>query len=158
MTMVWINQELRKESDLGFVYKITRISDGKFYIGQKKFFRAHTKNPLKGRVNKRRGSKESDWESYYGSSQALLFDIKELGRHSFTREILYFCSTQWTLTYLELREQLVRDVFNARVRSYNGIINIRLSKPSLKILELLKNDESSLYDRLQEKKDRERLV
>lgn len=38
---------------LGFVYRITRLSDGKFYIGQKTVTRIERKPPLKGKVRKR---------------------------------------------------------------------------------------------------------
>ena len=69
---------------------------------------------------------ESDWRDYYGSSQSLLFDVERFGKDSFRREVIWLCTSQWWLTYLELKEQLF---FNAIFRDdfYNGIINVRLA-------------------------------
>ena len=48
-----------------FVYLITNLIDHKKYVGKKLAKFKTTKNPLKGRKNKRRGTKESDWRTYW---------------------------------------------------------------------------------------------
>jgi hypothetical protein len=54
-----------------FVYLITNITDNRKYVGKKLAKFKTTKPPLKGRKNKRRGTKESDWRDYWGSSDNL---------------------------------------------------------------------------------------
>lgn len=114
---------------LGFVYKIWHAPTGRFYIGQKVFQFQKTKQPLKGRTNKRRSHVPSDWKDYWGSSKALQQFIAEHGTEGFMREILHFCDTQWELTYLELKEQMANDVLHNPL-SWNGIINVRLGRRS----------------------------
>jgi hypothetical protein len=60
-----------------FVYLITNITDNRKYVGKKLAKFKTTKPPLKGRKNKRRGTKESDWRDYWGSSDNLLRDVEE---------------------------------------------------------------------------------
>ena len=75
----------------GFVYLITNTTTGQKYVGKKLAKFKTTKPPLKGKKNKRRGYKESDWRDYWGSSDRLQEDVDKLGPKKFTREILYFC-------------------------------------------------------------------
>ena len=77
----------------GFVYLITNKTTDQKYIGKKLARFKTTKPPLKGKKNKRRGFKESDWREYWGSSDRLNEDVKNLGEENFSREILYFCIT-----------------------------------------------------------------
>ena len=69
-----------------FVYLITNIITHQKYVGKKLAKFKTTKKPLKGRKNKRRGTKESDWKTYWGSSSHLNDDILKLGEHK-AREI-----------------------------------------------------------------------
>ena len=111
----------------GYIYIITNIKTGRSYVG-KKFFRfKRTRKPLKGRKNKRHYLVESDWKSYYSSSNELLKDIKEYGESNFKREVLKLCKTPWECSYYELVEQIEREVL-FREDSYNGIIQVRLPK------------------------------
>jgi len=64
----------------GFVYLITNTTTGQKYIGKKLAKFKTTKPPLKGKKNKRRGTKESDWREYYGSSDRLNADVAALHR------------------------------------------------------------------------------
>lgn len=112
---------------LGFVYKITRKSDGKFYIGQKKILKTEKRPPLKGKVRKRKIVKQSDWKTYCGSSNQLKEDIEKYGEDAFSFEILEFCESKWLMSYEELRLQMLNNVM-LRKDSYNGIVNVRLSK------------------------------
>ncbi len=109
----------------GFVYLITNKKTGQKYIGKKLAKFKTTKPPLKGRKNKRRGYKESDWRTYYGSSDRLNADVAELGEKHFTREILYLCKGRGEMSYIEAREQFDRRVLETD-DYYNGIINVRV--------------------------------
>ena len=116
----------------GFVYLITNLTNNKKYIGKKLARFKVTKPPLKGRKNKRRSTKESDWRTYWGSSDHLNADVKELGEDKFTREILYYCQSRGMLSYLEAKEQFDRAVLLSD-EYYNGIINVRVG--SSKVLK-----------------------
>jgi hypothetical protein len=109
----------------GFVYIITNLTDDRKYIGKKLAKFKTTKPPLKGKKNKRRGTKESDWKDYWGSSDRLNADVEKLGKDKFTREILYFCKSRGEMSYLEAREQFNRRVLETD-EYYNGIINVRV--------------------------------
>jgi hypothetical protein len=108
-----------------FVYLITNKTNGMMYVGKKLAKFKVTKAPLKGKKNKRRSTKESDWREYWGSSDRLNADVERLGPENFTREILYFCPSRGIASYLEAREQFERKVLETD-DYYNGIINVRI--------------------------------
>ena len=124
-----LNENLNEPEELpfGFVYCITNKSNGKFYIGQKKIFKIEKRPPLKGKIRKRKIQKETDWKIYSGSSNDLKEDIKKYGKDNFTFEIIRFCDSKWEMSYWELYYQMQNNVM-LREDSYNGIINVRLSK------------------------------
>lgn len=109
----------------GFVYLITNTTNNKKYVGKKLAKFKTTKPPLKGKKNKRRGYKESDWREYWGSSDKLQEDINQIGEDKFTREILYFCRSRGEMSYMEAKEQFDRRVLETE-EYYNGIINCRV--------------------------------
>ena len=119
-----IVEELPKDCE-AFVYLITNLLNHKKYVGKKLAKFKTTKKPLKGKKNKRRGTKESDWKTYWGSSAQLIDDVEKLGEHRFTREILYYCPSRGTASYLEAQEQFERKVLETD-DYYNGIINVRI--------------------------------
>lgn len=127
MQWTYKNKEVKEipEDVEGFVYIITNLTNNKKYIGKKLAKFKTTKPPLKGRKNKRRGYKESDWRDYWGSSDKLNEDVQALGTDKFTREILYFCNSRGLMSYLEAREQFERRVLESD-EYYNGIINVRV--------------------------------
>ena len=86
----------------GFVYLITRRDNGKKYVGRKYFIRKNGKK-----------WQESDWESYFGSSEDLKKEISEMGEDAFDREILRLCLTRGSTNYHELEEQFKRDVLGS---------------------------------------------
>ena len=128
------------EEYIGFVYLITNLTNGKKYIGKKLAKFKVTKKPLKGKKNKRRSTKESDWRTYWGSSDHLNADVEQLGPENFTREILYYCTSRGELSYLEAKEQFDREVLKTD-EYYNGIINVRVGS-SKALIESLNRHQS----------------
>ena len=108
-----------------FVYLITNLTNDMKYIGKKLAKFKVTKQPLKGKKNKRRSTKESDWKTYWGSSDRLNAAVLDLGEDKFTREIIHFCPSRGVASYLEAREQFERRVLETD-DYYNGIINVRV--------------------------------
>lgn len=108
-----------------FVYLITNTTNGRMYVGKKLAKFKTTKPPLKGKKNKRRGTKESDWRDYWGSSDNLKEDVEKLGEDKFTRQILHICPSRGVASYLEAKEQFDRNVLLTD-DYYNGIINVRV--------------------------------
>lgn len=136
--MQWIYQgqpvEQLPEDCVGFVYMITNTTNGKMYIGKKlsKFkttqYKMHTQKNGK-RVRKRiRGTIDSGWQDYYGSSNELNRDIELLGKDKFSREILYYCRSKAECNYVEAREQFRRQVLESD-HYYNGHIRVRVHGP-----------------------------
>jgi hypothetical protein len=115
---------------IGFVYIITDNNDKK-YVGKKLFKSKRKAPPLKGKTRKRTIIKESDWKTYYGSSE----EVKELieSGASFRREILHLCKTKGQLSYMELKEQVERKVL-LRDDYYNGIIQVKIHASHVKDL------------------------
>jgi hypothetical protein len=127
------------EDVVGFVYLITNTSSGRMYIGKKLFHFSKTtyktvklKNGTKKR-KKIRGKVESDWQDYYGSSDALSKDIETLGKDTFKREILYYCKSKAECSYIEAREQFTRKVLES-TDYYNGIISVKVHGSHIKKL------------------------
>lgn len=113
------------EKVVGFVYLITNLTNDRKYIGKKLAQFKKTKPPLKGRKNKRRSKVESDWRTYYGSSDDLNEDVEKLGTENFKREILYYCYSKSELNYVEAREQFKYKVLESD-DWYNGHIRVRV--------------------------------
>ena len=121
--------ELPKDT-VGFVYLITNLQSNKKYIGKKLAQFKKTRPPLKGKKNKRRTKVESDWQTYWGSSDHLQSVVEKLGEEKFTREILHYCPSRGVASYLEAREQFERRVLETD-EYYNGIINVRVGGSKL---------------------------
>ena len=124
---------------VGFIYKITNVVNNKFYIGRKVLFNHTNKGLTKkeiaewdkpGRVPKKRKiQKESDWETYWGSSKLIRQDLKDLGEDCFTREILTLCKTKKQLSYYEVYWQMHLKVL--AIESYNDNIQGRFYRKDL---------------------------
>ena len=132
--MIWLykNKEVTEipAEFIGFVYLITNITNDRRYIGKKLTQFKRSKKPLKGKVNKRRYTVESDWKDYYGSSDELSADVELLGKDKFKREILFWCSSKSELSYIEAREQFTNKVLESK-RWYNGHIRVRVHQKGI---------------------------
>jgi len=121
------------EEYIGFVYVITDLSNSKKYVG-KKLFKSKTKlPPLKGKTRKRIKISESDWQTYYGSSEQVKLIIEEKGVQNFHREILHLCLSKGEMSYLETKEQFDREVLLSD-EYYNGIINCKIHRTHVRRL------------------------
>ena len=89
----------------GFVYRITNLCTGKQYIGRKYFVQKR-----KPRGGKRKVTSESDWKRYFGSSEELKQDIRDLGKDNFRREIISLHKTLGKVNYEETRQLFLNNV------------------------------------------------
>ena len=112
----------------GFVYKITNLTNGRKNIGKKFFYSAKTKQ-VKGK--KKKIKVQSDWQTYYGSSDTLKQDVLSLGHDNFSREILHLCQSKGECGYLEAKEQFIRGVMESE-DYYNTWIMVRVRKSHIK--------------------------
>lgn len=137
---MWIynNKEIIDLPDdvIGFVYLITNTSNDKKYIGKKlaKFaktrYKMHTQKNGKRVKKKIRSYVDSDWKTYYGSSEALTKDIELLGYGHFEREILRMCYSKAECSYWEAKEQFYNGVLESDAW-YNGQISVRCHKNNI---------------------------
>lgn len=137
---MWIynNKEVIELPDnvVGFVYLITNLASGKKYIGKKlaKFsktrYKMHTQKNGKRVKKKIRSYVDSDWKTYYGSSEALTKDIELIGNHLFSREILRMCYSKSECSYYEAKEQFYNGVLET-ADWYNGQISVRCHKNNI---------------------------
>jgi hypothetical protein len=140
--MSWYYQnnlvESLPEDCVGFVYKITNLTNNRKYIGKKigKFTRTKTKTvTLKNGTKKKKkvkGTTDSDWMKYYGSSVELCKDVELLGEDKFHREILCFCKSKGSLSYMEAKVQFQLEVLEKPEEYYNGHIQVRVHRSTLK--------------------------
>jgi len=132
-----IIQEL-PEDCVGFVYLITNQLNNRKYIGKKlaKFSRTKQKTvTLKNGTKKKKKVKtqtDSDWMDYYGSSVELSADVNSLGKENFRREILHFCKSKGTMSYVEAKLQFQYEVLEKPDEFYNGHIQVRVHRSTLK--------------------------
>jgi hypothetical protein len=138
---MWLRDDVEFTSDMigdyvGFVYIITDLTNNKKYVGKKLFESKRTLPPLKGKTRKRKVTKESDWMSYYGSSEELMLLVEANGADSFKREILHLCHSRGEMSYLEAKEQFDRGVLLSN-DYYNGIIQVKIHKSHVKRLASL---------------------
>ena len=129
----------------GFVYIIENLANGRSYIGKKGFTFGKTRQVKK---KKKRYRTESDWRDYYGSSEELLRDVEHYGKGCFRRTILHLCRSKGEASYLESREQFVRDVL-LREDYYNTWISCRVRNSHLRYLcETYSSEEQELFQKL----------
>jgi hypothetical protein len=128
------------ENCIGFIYRITNIQTGKFYIGRKSLYCNIKKKLTKKELSELSGpgrkptkklvTSESNWMDYWGSNKGILQEIKEEGTSMFRREILKFCFNKKQLTYWELHYQCVENVLLTD-KSYNDNILAKFFRKDL---------------------------
>lgn len=119
---------------IGFVYCITDLSNNMKYIGKKGLISVRRLPPLKGQKRRRRKVVETDWKKYYGSSEEVKLLVEEKGSDNFHREIIHLCTMKGEMTYLEAKEQFVRDVLLKPDEYYNKFIGCKLHAKHVAIL------------------------
>jgi putative transposon-encoded protein len=108
-----------------------KVDVSKKYIGKKLFQFKRTKTKtvtLKDGTKKKKKihtKVDSDWRTYFGSSDALLSDLESIGVEHFRREILHFCTSKASCSYIEAQEQFARNVLESDVY-YNNQIMVRV--------------------------------
>tara|TARA_Y100000310_G_scaffold345352_1_gene464044 strand:- start:7753 stop:8196 length:444 start_codon:yes stop_codon:yes gene_type:complete len=90
---------------VGFVYCIINTLNNHKYIGRKYFYSIRK---VKGK--KKRQRKDSDWKTYYGSSDILKEDIEKYGVDNFKRIILSLHTTRGDCNYTEVKRQFQHNV------------------------------------------------
>lgn len=106
------------EDSIGYVYQITNLLNNRVYIGRKqlssnrkaKLTKKEKLLPENKRKRFKRVIKETDWLTYWGSSDELKEDIQTLGQENFEREILCFCKTKQDISFYELYFQIKYEV------------------------------------------------
>lgn len=136
-TMAWYykEEEITEIPDgyYGFIYLIENVVNGKKYIGRKYFTKSKTRQ-VKGKKKKSRV--ESDWQTYWGSSELLLKDIEELGEESFRRSILRLCKTRGETNYQEAKLQFENNVLfetfeDGTTSWYNANIMMKFTRKNI---------------------------
>ena len=128
------------ENCIGFVYKITNIQTGKFYIGKKSLYSNIRKKLTKKELAELSGpgrkptkklvTSESNWLVYWGSNKGILQEIKEQGTDNFRKEILKFCFNKKQLTYWEVHYQCINEVLLTD-KSYNDNVLAKFFRKDL---------------------------
>ena len=119
---------------IGFVYILTDKSDNRKYVGKKIFQSKRKLKPLKGKTRRRTVIKESDWQTYYGSSDETKAIVEEHGGERFHREILHLCKSKGVMSYLELVEQIERKVL-LNDEYINGIVQVKIHRSHVQSLK-----------------------
>ena len=134
------------ENTFGFVYMTTHKPTGKSYIGKKVLF--HNKKQkigkkelakLQGVVGRRPSYKlvvkESDWKTYYGSQTDIKTLLVEGKKDEFERSILKMCPDKKSMTYFEVKYQMLYQVLEKPDEFFNDNILGKFFTKDLKDIE-----------------------
>lgn len=128
---------------VGFVYLITEKKTNMKYIGKKLIHRTIKRPPLKGKKRKRTEIVQSNWQDYFGSSDAVNLLVEKNGIESFRREILRLCDTKGEMSYFETKFQFDREVL-FRDDYFNGIVHCRVNYVHVAHLKSLQTTKNSI--------------
>ena len=120
--------DLKEHGVIGFVYCITDKSNSMKYIGKKTLFSTRKMKPLKGQKRRRSKVIETDWKSYYGSSEEVKQLVEQNGEVNFHREILRFCYSKGEMSYYEAKLQFEHDVLLKPEEFYNAFIGCKIHR------------------------------
>jgi hypothetical protein len=124
-----VTEEMVPDGAVGFIYMISHIPTGKYYIGKKslesvrnvkigvrelaKIKQERKAAGMGGRAPvKKKIRKSSDWEKYYSSNEWINKQVKEGKEEEFKREIIEFCYSKKSLSYLEVYYQFKHNVLS----------------------------------------------
>ena len=121
------------DKTFGFVYITTHKPTGKSYIGKKVLFHNQKKKlgkkelaALTGVVGRRPSYKlivkESDWLKYYGSQTDIKQLLLEGKKDEFDRVILKMCPDKKSMTYFEIKYQMIYQVLEKPDEFFNDNI------------------------------------
>ena len=119
------------EDNIGFVYCITDTRNGLKYIGKKGLISKRRMPPLKGKKRRRIKIIETDWQSYYGSSETVKALVEEYGPETFHREILRLCKSKGQMSYYEAKMQFETDCLLKPDEYYNEFIGCKINRRHL---------------------------
>lgn len=122
---------------IGFIYLITNKLNNKQYVG-KKLLRFKKTKQVKNK--KKSILVESDWQTYWSSSDEVKSDVFKYGEENFKREILNLCISKSQLSYWESKWQFQLDVLLYPDKFYNGWISCRIRRAHLLTKSLTKNE------------------
>jgi len=130
---MWLYQDKEFTSDMigdhvGFVYEIKDTANGMKYIGKKRFWSKVTKPPLKGKKNKRRSVKESEWKDYCGSSSEVAALVEAHGISRFERRIIRLCKSLGEMSYYETKAHFDNEVLFKPQEYYNSFVGCRIHR------------------------------
>ena len=114
----------------GFVYGITDLSNGRKYIGKKRFHRSKILPKNSKRARRSRQTVDSDWRTYCGSNKQVQELVEEHGLDRFKREIIRLCKTKGEMSYYEAKEQFDREVLFSD-EYYNEFIGCKIHSKHL---------------------------
>lgn len=137
MTWLYRGKKVTEDDLVGsvaFVYVIQHKKTGKRYFGKKRLRRKVKRKPLKGKKRARVSYIESDWQTYYGSNEALQREVQEQGGQAFTRTILRLCKTLSESSYFEAKIQFEHDVLFYPEKYYNRWVVCKLRSDHFKHL------------------------
>ena len=80
---------------IGFVYLITNVDTGYYYVGKKSLYSTVKLPPLKGQRRKRTVTKEANWQNYMSSNK----DVQKWT--NVDKTIIEYAYSKKELTYLE---------------------------------------------------------
>jgi hypothetical protein len=115
------------EGSIGFVYVIRHIPTEKYYIGKKtlssirnvrlgkrelqQIKEERKKVGMSGRLpSKKRVSKYNNWKEYYSSNEIIKEMVSAGKADEFERSIIRFCNSRKSLSYYEIKYQILHNV------------------------------------------------
>ena len=133
---------------IAFVYLIHNPITNKSYIGKKQFYtnkitqKTITKNDGSKIVKKKKIQIQSDWQSYNGSNSTLIEHSKI---HILQKTILHICYSKSQASYLELKEQMIRDVILSPLY-YNDWVNAKITRKHLQKFQYSNTESNTESD------------